>query len=221
MPKLGYRPQLSPVRPRPGRSLVLQVVAALVLFLIIWGLKKSDSSWSARVEEGLRWVLTTEWNYRPVIERVLRHGLEMVNLQIPFLGEVARPVGGPEPSSPLLPVSGKVVRPFGWYRDADGLERFSSGILIAGTGGAPVKAVAEGLVVKVGIDPTLGNYVLVDQGNGVVVLYGQLGEVAVAVGQKVKQGEVLGRLGAKGELLLEYRERGKPVDPLKKLGYTR
>ncbi|MGO0121767.1 murein hydrolase activator EnvC family protein [Desulfothermobacter acidiphilus] len=221
MPRPGYRPRFNPYRPRPGRSLILQVVAALAIFLIIWGCKRSSYFWSSRLEESLRWVLTTEWNYRPVIERVWRHGMEMVNLPVPFLGEVARPVGGGEPRAVSLPVEGQVIRSFGWYRDADGMERFQPGVVIAGAAGAPVKAVFPGMVTKVSIDPLLGNYVLLDQGHGSVVLYGQLGEVAVAVGQQLKAGDILGRLGPKGELLLEYREQGRPVDPLSRLKTTR
>lgn len=217
-------PQVQRPKTGKGRRLLYQVAAALAVFLLLLGLKEGGGPFGKQVSEGLRTVLTTEWNYQPVFERVVRHGLRTVNVDLPFFGEPAKPVQAPVSRQVLcLPVSGRMVRGFGWSEDpVDGLEKFHTGIDIAASPGTPVKAVADGEVVKTGTDPALGTYVLLDHGQGAATLYAQLDAVEVVLGQRVVAGEVLGCVGTKGDvagggLHFEYRENGRPVNPLHKI----
>ena len=214
-------PQVQPPKAGKGRRLIYQVAAVLGVFLLLLGLKETGGSLGKRVQEGLRTVLTTEWNYQPVLERVVRHGLQAVNVDLPFFGEPAKPVQAPASGQVLcLPVSGRIVRGFGWSKDpVDGLERFHTGIDIEASPGVPVKAVADGEIAKIGTDPALGTYILLDHGKGVATLYAQLGRVEAVLGQRVVAGEVLGCVGTKGDIAggglhFEYREKGRPVNPL-------
>ncbi|MGQ9512013.1 hypothetical protein [Thermodesulfitimonas sp.] len=111
MAGLGDWPQVQPKRTGTERRLLYQVTAALALFLVILSLKESGGPVGRKVEVGLRRVLTTEWNYQPVLERVVRHGLLAVGGDLPFLSEPAKPAGAPAARQLLtLPVSGRVVR---------------------------------------------------------------------------------------------------------------
>ncbi len=63
-----------------------------------------------------------------------------------------------------------------------------------------------------------GNYVIIDHGNDFITLYGHLTEVDVEVGQKVKQGEVIGKMGSTGfstgdHVHFEIRYQGYIVNP--------
>lgn len=217
-------PQAQPQKTGRSRRLLYQLAVALSIFLVLIGLKETAGPFGREVDKGLRTVLTTEWNYQPVMERVVRHGLQAVSGDFSFLGEPAKPVAGPAPGQPLcLPVSGKMIRGYGWGKDpVSMLEQFHPGIDIEAPAGTPVKAVADGEVAKMGTDSAFGSYVLLEHGGGTATLYAQLGEVEVSLGQQVLAGEVIGSVGEKGDIAgsglhFEYRERGRPVNPLDKV----
>jgi len=223
---LGDWPQVQPKRAGTGKRLLYQVVAALALFLVVLGLKESGGPVGKKVEVGLRKVLTTEWNYQPVVERIVRHGLLAVGTDLPFWGEPAKPAGAPAAPKLLVPVSGRVSRGYGWNKNsATGLEEFHPGIDIEASPGTPVRAVADGKVAKIGTDPALGNYLLLDHGKNEATLYAHLGSVEVTLGQRVAAGEVIGTTGDNGDIAggglhFEYRENGRPVDPLARIAVT-
>jgi murein DD-endopeptidase MepM/ murein hydrolase activator NlpD len=224
MPGLGDWPQVQPPRLGKGRRFIYQAAVALALFLLILALKEGGGSLGDRIQRDLRAVLTTEWNYQPIFERVVRHGLEAVDVSMPFLGEQVKPVGVPASNKEYhLPVSGRLVRQFGWTRDpVDGLEKFHVGIDIEASSNTPVKAVASGKVAKIGTDPAIGGFIVVDHGGGNSTLYGQLQEIEVVLGQQVEGGQIIGSTGTKGDipgsgLHFEYRENGRPVDPLQEV----
>jgi LysM repeat protein len=86
--------------------------------------------------------------------------------------------------------------------------------------GAPVLAVASGIVHRVGLlDPALGNYVIVAHADGSRSVYAHLEAVYVEEGQTVGQAQPLGALGCTGHstgthLHFELWRDGRPVDPL-------
>jgi len=58
----------------------------------------------------------------------------------------------------------------------------------------------------------------IDHGNGLATRYGHMSEIDVAVGDKVRIGQVIGKLGSTGRstgphLHYEVRVDGEPVDP--------
>ncbi len=224
MPGLGDWPQVRPPKLRKGRRFIYQAAMALALFLVILALKEGGGSFGTRIQRDLRAVLTTEWNYQPFFERVVRHGLEAVDVSLPFLEEQAKPAGVPVLNQEYhLPVSGRVVRQFGWTKDPiDSLEKFHTGIDIEASSNTPVKALTGGKVANIGTDPAIGCFIVVDHGGGKTTLYGQLQEVEVALGRHVAAGQVIGSTGTKGDipgsgLHFEYRENGRPVNPLQEV----
>lgn len=75
---------------------------------------------------------------------------------------------------------------------------FSHHINIAGEQGDKVYAVAAGTVVETGFDSTIGNYIVLDMGDGTTVKYGHLNKVSVKEGEEVEAGEKIGKLGKTG-----------------------
>lgn len=88
--------------------------------------------------------------------------------------------------------------------------------------GAEVVAMYDGVVVECDESPSMGNYVVIDHGEGVLITYASLINVQVISGQKVKQGEVIGEVSTSAgnecdngtHLHLEVLKNGQKVDPM-------
>jgi murein DD-endopeptidase MepM/ murein hydrolase activator NlpD len=97
------------------------------------------------------------------------------------------------------------------------------GVDYAAPTGTPVVAVASGRVVSAGVDGGFGNSIRLhhDTGN-LETIYSHLSVIGVHAGQRVAQGQWIGDVGATGLATgphLDFRvfERGKPVNPLRKI----
>jgi lipoprotein NlpD len=112
-----------------------------------------------------------------------------------------------------------------WPADGELLRGFVAGeptrqgIDIAGTGGAPVRAAADGVVVYSGAGLVgYGELIIIKHDDAWLSAYGHNRKRLVNEGQLVKAGEQIaemGRSGAARDMLhFEVRYNGKPVDPL-------
>lgn len=92
------------------------------------------------------------------------------------------------------------------------------GVDLAYYNNEPIKAFAGGTVINVGKDNGYGNYVDVQDANGVVHRYAHANSISVKKGQTIKQGESLGKAGSTGvstgpHLHYEKIVNGVKVDP--------
>lgn len=119
----------------------------------------------------------------------------------------------------IWPVDGKVVARFGPTKD----NQRNDGINIAAPAGAPVLASAAGTVAYAGNELRgFGNMVLLRHADGWVTAYAHNSALLVKKGDKVKQGQIIARVGSSGnvdspQLHFELRQGTKAVDPLKNL----
>jgi len=95
-----------------------------------------------------------------------------------------------------------------------------TGMDFRGDIGDPIHATAAGKVVKAGWEGGYGQMVEIDHGEGLTSRYGHLSEIDVWVGQKVRVGDVIGRMGSTGRstgphLHYETRINGEAVNPEK------
>jgi murein DD-endopeptidase MepM/ murein hydrolase activator NlpD len=93
------------------------------------------------------------------------------------------------------------------------------GVDIAAAPGQPVRASADGIVMRAGNLGGLGNAIFVAHGFGITTRYGHLSKIEVRPGQRIKRGDVIGRVGNTGRstgyhLHYEVRQDGEPVNPL-------
>lgn len=79
-----------------------------------------------------------------------------------------------------------------------GVRTFHNGIDIAAPTGTGVYAYASGTVISVSQDNTLGKYIAIDHGNGLVTRYLHLSKFNVSKGDKVKTGDRIGSVGNTG-----------------------
>ena len=124
----------------------------------------------------------------------------------------------------LWPVMGRISSSFGERQDPINGEEgsFHPGIDIAAAFGTPVRAPADGIVVKASFGDGYGREIIIDHGNGISTVYGHLSGYAVTPGERVRRGQVIGYLGDSGRstgphLHYEVRIHDAPVNPHKYL----
>lgn len=119
----------------------------------------------------------------------------------------------------LLPVEGSLSDGFGWRKDPFSGEReFHRGLDIVAPTGAPILAPADGLVTAAGRMSGYGKTVHLSHGAGLGSRFGHMSEILVKPGQRVRRGDVIGRVGSTGRstgphLHYEVFRAGRPVDP--------
>ncbi len=117
------------------------------------------------------------------------------------------------------PVYGKITSHIGWRKNPfGGGYEFHSGIDIAAPQGSRVRATADGVVVFAGWYGDYGKTVIIRHPSGYLTLYGHLSQIDVKEGQKVKAGDVVGKVGSTGRstgphLHYEVIRDNKPIDP--------
>lgn len=121
----------------------------------------------------------------------------------------------------VLPVEGaRITSSFGMrFHPILGFSRMHSGTDLAAPWGAPIHAVADGLVTYAGWRGGYGNYVKLEHGGDLATGYGHMSRFAVAPGTRVQAGQVIGYVGATGlatgpHVHYEVFRDGASVDPM-------
>ena len=97
------------------------------------------------------------------------------------------------------PVPGRQSSPFGLRRFFNGEPRNPhSGLDFAAPTGTPVKSPADGRVLLIGNFYFNGQTIFIDHGQGVITMFCHLSEIAYLPGDKVKRGDVVGKVGNTG-----------------------
>ena len=120
----------------------------------------------------------------------------------------------------VYPLSGpRVSSDFGKRRHPKlGVTRHHDGIDLAAPNGAPVRAIADGIVVFADPRGGYGNLVVVVHRNSISSHYGHLQSMDVRAGARIKAGQLIGRVGSTGistgpHLHFEIRTDGVAGDP--------
>ncbi|MCB0311199.1 MAG: M23 family metallopeptidase [Bdellovibrionales bacterium] len=98
--------------------------------------------------------------------------------------------------------------------------RHHGGVDLAAPVGAPIRAVADGIVVFSDPYAGYGKLVVITHSNGLTTHYGHCHELRVAPGTRVKAGQIIATVGSTGRstgphLHFEVRKNGKALDPMK------
>lgn len=128
------------------------------------------------------------------------------------LQEEAVPTGRPITKGWISSYFGMRADPFSGKRE------HHDGIDFAGKDGAPVQAVAAGVITWAGDRYGYGYLVEINHGNGYVTRYGHNKEIKVELGQKVEKGDLLASMGSTGRstgphVHFEVLRHGRPVNP--------
>lgn len=119
------------------------------------------------------------------------------------------------------PVQGKVIERFGRQRNPKfATFTINNGLKIEAAPGTPVRAVFQGTVLFSQWFKGYGNLIILDHGNRVFSLYGNLKQSAVAAGDRIATGQPIAGVGESedaqgGHLYFEVRNDNRPEDPQK------
>ena len=118
----------------------------------------------------------------------------------------------------IIPCPGHITSLFGWRRSPFGHGRdFHSGIDIAASPGMEIRATAPGTVISAGWSGGYGVMIRIQHKYGFESVYAHCMSATVSSGQKVKKGEVIGRVGQTGNATgnhCHYEIRlGIPINP--------
>lgn len=120
----------------------------------------------------------------------------------------------------ISPASGSISSPFGWRTDPISYSsRFHDGVDIDGESGDPVYAPSDGTVSASTYKSGYGLTIEISHGYGIDTNYCHLSESNVKSGQKVKKGQIIGRIGCSGRTTGSHLHfmvlvDGVPVNPL-------
>ena len=118
-----------------------------------------------------------------------------------------------------LPVGGRVTSGFGTrMHPLLGHARFHRGIDLAAATGTPIRAAADGRVVRAGWRGGYGRQVALAHGGGLDTSYSHLSRILARPGQAVRRGQVIGLAGSSGlstgpHVHFEAARNGRPIDP--------
>lgn len=134
------------------------------------------------------------------------------------LAEQARELGGltKQKGKLLWPLTGNLLQRFGQSRQG-GMS--SRGILIQGSAGDAVKAIADGQVIYADWLKGYGWVIVLDHGAGFMSLYGHNQSLLKKPGARISAGETIAQAGTSGGqasagLYFEIREKGEAVNPM-------
>lgn len=107
-----------------------------------------------------------------------------------------------------------------------GYKSCHTGIDIQGGTGTPIRAADAGTVISITSGGAYGNATLIAGGGGLATFYAHQSEIDVKEGDRVKEGEVIGKVGSTGwvtgpHLHFEVHLNGTPYDPLGWFGHSK
>ncbi|HLN53696.1 MAG TPA: M23 family metallopeptidase [Lentimicrobium sp.] len=124
----------------------------------------------------------------------------------------------------IQPVSNKDMRRIGSYFGYRTdpfykVSKFHEGIDFTASVGTEIYATGDGIVVQSDRKGGYGKCITINHGFGYSTLYAHLSKIDVKPGQKVKRGQIIGRVGNTGKstaphLHYEVHKNKRPVDPI-------
>lgn len=108
---------------------------------------------------------------------------------------------------------------YGWRNHPTlGVRKFHNGVDFAAAGGTPIYAAYKGTVVGAAYNSSMGNYVMINHGNGLYTIYMHASKLYVSTGQSVSTGDKIAAVGTTGRstgnhLHFGVRLNGEYVSP--------
>lgn len=99
-----------------------------------------------------------------------------------------------------------------------GKKQFHTGVDMASPGGSPILAAYDGEVIAAAYNASMGNYIMIDHGDGLYTIYMHAQKLLVSSGEEVKRGQKIATVGTTGRstgnhLHFGVRQDGVYVSP--------
>lgn len=118
----------------------------------------------------------------------------------------------------------RISSEYGWRMHPTlGVEKFHNGVDMAAPGGSPILAAYDGEVIAAGYNSSMGNYIMINHGGGLITIYMHASALYVSQGTMVARGEKIAAVGTTGRstgnhLHFGVRLNGQYVSPWNYLG---
>ena len=118
------------------------------------------------------------------------------------------------------PAYTRISSPFGYRMHPTlGVVKFHNGVDLAAPAGSAILAAYDGTVISAAYNNSMGNYVMINHGDGIYTIYMHASALYVSTGQKVSKGETIAGVGTTGRstgnhLHFGVRVNGEYVDPM-------
>lgn len=144
----------------------------------------------------------------------------------------SKPQSTETPSVFMMPVEGEILKNFSdtalQYSSTYSDMRLHTGVDIACKKGTSVSSCADGKVINIELNTSMGNVITIDHSNGVVAKYSAIDNIKVEKGDTVKAGDIIGTSATvpsecndEAHLHLEVYKNEKAVDPMSALGLNK
>jgi len=195
------------------RRLLWQTIASVVIFFLVFGVFQFEYPFLGPVQATVKGWFTQDYNIEPVIRFFSAVGLWGDTFE-----KAAMEASRIQPSELTVPVSGQIVKPYGWVLSSDKTQVFHEGILIAAPENTPIRAAIAGKVSRIANEEELGRIVEVTTEQGYLTTYGHCKEILVNLNDPVTAGQVIARVGKTGktgssQLFFRILSQGEPLDP--------
>lgn len=113
----------------------------------------------------------------------------------------------------------RISSEYGWRMHPTlGVEKFHNGVDMAAPGGSPILAAYDGEVIAAGYNSSMGNYIMINHGGGLITIYMHASALYVSQGTMVARGEKIAAVGTTGRstgnhLHFGVRLNGEYVSP--------
>lgn len=113
----------------------------------------------------------------------------------------------------------RISSDYGWRMHPTlGVEKFHNGVDMAAPGGTPILAAYDGEVIASGYNSSMGNYIMINHGGGLITIYMHASALYVSQGTMVARGEKIAAVGTTGRstgnhLHFGVRLNGQYVSP--------
>lgn len=107
----------------------------------------------------------------------------------------------------------RVSSDYGWrLHPTLGVDKFHNGIDLAAPGGSPILAAYDGQVIGAGYNSSMGNYIMINHGGGLITIYMHASALYVSNGDMVGRGEKIAAVGTTGRSTGNHLHFGVRLD---------
>lgn len=97
------------------------------------------------------------------------------------------------------PSSRRITSEYGWRMHPTlGYKKYHNGIDIGASTGSPILAASSGTVIAASYNSSMGNYVMIDHGGGVITIYMHCSALNTSTGSQVSTGQTIAYVGSTG-----------------------
>lgn len=206
--KDGKRKKLTPKR--FVNTLIFQLAGTAALLVIILFCKTFTNTQTEKVYNYAKDTVKTSFDYNGAIAQIKTFDYKEVydsvetyieDIKSKYLGGNNIMETTSENFNP--PISGKVIGAYGKSQDL-GWVGYKNGIVIKASEDSKVTIASKGTVREVGNSEALGNYVIIDHGEGLETEYGNLKDINVKRGDELEKHAEIGTSDGKGNLSEEH-----------------